>query len=64
MYKQIVYWVQRGKTYTEIANRLMKSPSTIRNAVVSDPYLRKRYEDARILDRLKREQLKKQTKLF
>ena len=64
MYKQIVYWVQKGKTYTEIADRLMKSPSTIRNAIVSDTYLRVRYEQERFLDQLKKEQQKKQLKLF
>ena len=64
MYKQIVYWVQQGRTYTEIANRLMKSPSTIRNAVQSDVYLRERYARERYKEYLIKQGSKKQIKLF
>ena len=63
MYKQIVYWVQKGKTYTEIADRLMKSPSTIRNAVQSDHYLRERYARERYREYVEKQELKKQIKL-
>ena len=62
-YKDVVYWVQKGFCYTEIGNRLMKHPSTIRNMVVSDSYLRERYQKARLEERLIKEAQKQQLKI-
>ena len=58
--KSITYWVQRGYKYRDIANRLMLHPSTIRNAVQSDRYLRERYEREQAI----RSRPTNQTKLF